>query len=60
MVAPDRPLPCPHIDAGNAFYLASMTNHPKVRLKADDDMPFGVYKDWVHQNLVNKLDDGID
>ena len=46
----------PRIDTGDTARLVSMVDHPEVHLKTADDALFGVYQDWVHQNIVNHLD----
>ena len=56
LVAPDKPLIPPHIDAGNADRLASTADHPEVLLRVADDGIFGVYQDWVHQNPGKHMD----
>ena len=37
-----------------------MTKHLEFRLNSVGDALFDVSQDWVHQNTVNNLDDGID
>ena len=43
----------------NTSVLARVGDLPEVLPQGADDMLFGVYQDWVHQNPGNHLDDGI-
>ena len=54
-VAPDKPPPCPCIDAGNTSFLTRVGELPEVRLQGSDNVLLGVYQYWMHQNPGNHI-----
>ena len=52
-------MPRPYEDASDTARLVSESNLPGYCLTATDDMLFGVYQDWVHQNPSTHLNGGI-
>ena len=56
LVAPSKPIPYPHVEAGDAALQASAGDLLDVRLLGVDNMIFSVYQDWVHQNKGEHLD----
>ena len=57
-VASAEPLPCPRIKAGDAALQVREGDLLDVRLLGADYMLYGVYQDWVHQNIGDHLDGG--
>ena len=55
----DEPLPHPRIEATCAAFIDRAGELPDVCLLGYNNILFGVYQDWVHQNTGNHLDDGI-
>ena len=47
-------------DVSDTTGLASMGNLPRKILMTANDMIFGVYQDWVHQNPRTHMDGGIE
>ena len=58
--ASNMPLPHLRVDASTSAHLASEVNLPGVRLMGADDVIFGVYQNWVHQNPGIHLDGVLD
>ena len=58
--APDSPPQRLHKDASDITQLSSEGDLPGYHLTATDENLFSVYQDWVHQNPVTHLDDGIE
>ena len=57
--APSKPPPLPCIESKDAIVLERAGDLTDFRLLGDNDMIFGVYQDWVHQNPGNQLDGRI-
>ena len=60
LVSSSAPLPRPRVEAGNAALQAREGYILDVRLLGDDYTLYGVYQDWVHQNIGDHLDGGIE
>ena len=58
-VAPAAPLQRRRAEAGNAALQAQEVDLSDVRLLGADNMLYGIYQDWVHQNLGDHLDGEI-
>ena len=58
-VASADPPPRPRVEAGDAALQAREGDLPDIRLHGAVYMLYGVYQDWVHQNLGYHLDGGI-
>ena len=58
-VASAAPPPHPRAKASNTNLQARDGDLPDVCLLGAEYMLYGVYQDWVHQNLGNHLDGGI-
>ena len=58
-VASAKPSPRPRVEDGEAALQASEGELPDVRLLGANCILYGVYQDWVHQNLGYQLDVGI-
>ena len=58
-VAPDKPPPHTPIEARNTDVLACAGYLLEVRLQGSEDIIFGVYQYWVHQNPGDHIDGRI-
>ena len=58
-VASELPLLQPLINTGAAAHPSRNSKLPKVCVMAAANVLFSVYQDWVHQNTVTHMDDGI-
>ena len=58
-VAPAKPPPIPHVEAGDVAVLGRGGDLPDVCLLGANVMIFGVYRNWVHKNPGNHLDGRI-
>ena len=59
LVSPDNPPSCPRVKSRDAALQARVGDILYVFLLVVDYILFGVYQDWVHQNLGNYLDGRI-